>query len=224
MDKYKNAIYVGEKMITNRYYIATIIAIFLSLSLGILIGGTLGQQWLNDSQQKLIDHYEQKALDLGKTNSELKKAQEERNKYIEKIENDYKTLFNSSITNILAGSKILWLNDSNQSYLSLRNTIEATGGTIYDLGDEESYQAFKAKEIDPIAYDVVLFFPNNSENLTTYTWLLDYNVPVVYVTTEESPEKLNNKEIKMLEQKVDIASLNEQYQFVNFLKNLLQER
>lgn len=60
-------------LITNKYYITTIIAIFLSLSLGILIGGTLGQQWINNNQQKLVSYFKAKSEELQKTNQDLEK-------------------------------------------------------------------------------------------------------------------------------------------------------
>jgi len=42
-------------MLTARYHIATIIAIFLSLGVGIVIGGTLGQKWAMQAENSIVD-------------------------------------------------------------------------------------------------------------------------------------------------------------------------
>jgi hypothetical protein len=42
-------------MLTARYHIATIIAIFLSLGVGIVIGGTLGQKWAMQAENGIVD-------------------------------------------------------------------------------------------------------------------------------------------------------------------------
>lgn len=49
-------------MLSTRYHIATIIAIFLSLGIGIVIGGTLGQRWTIQAENSIVhmltDRYE----------------------------------------------------------------------------------------------------------------------------------------------------------------------
>jgi|GEM_PF-864497 hypothetical protein len=42
-------------MLSARYHIATIIAIFLSLGIGIVIGGTLGQKWAAQAENSIVD-------------------------------------------------------------------------------------------------------------------------------------------------------------------------
>jgi hypothetical protein len=42
-------------LLTARYHIATIIAIFLSLGVGIVIGGTLGQKWAMQAENSIVD-------------------------------------------------------------------------------------------------------------------------------------------------------------------------
>lgn len=42
-------------MLTARYHVATIIAIFLSLGIGIVIGGTLGQKWAVQAEDSIVD-------------------------------------------------------------------------------------------------------------------------------------------------------------------------
>lgn len=42
-------------MLSARYHIATIIAIFLSLGVGIVIGGTLGQKWAVQAENSIVE-------------------------------------------------------------------------------------------------------------------------------------------------------------------------
>lgn len=42
-------------MLSARYHIATIIAIFLSLGVGIVIGGTLGQKWAMQAENSIVE-------------------------------------------------------------------------------------------------------------------------------------------------------------------------
>lgn len=208
-------------LITNRYYIITIIALFLSLSLGILIGGTLGQQWINSSQQKLISYYEEKVEKLTIEKNELMKLNNELHTNNEIIIKDYQKLFNSSITDVISGTKILWINDSDYSYKNLQSTIELAGGEIEVLTNDwlAFNQEFNKNNILTSDYDVILFFQNNKESNANLMGVFDYKVPVVYVTDEKGSLKsdIQNSEIAF-------ESLNEHYEFIIFLKNLLQEK
>lgn len=52
-------------MITSKYYIATLVSIFLALGIGLLIGGTMGQHWSVQAEDKvvtmLMDKYKEEA-------------------------------------------------------------------------------------------------------------------------------------------------------------------
>lgn len=208
-------------MITNRYYIITIIALFLSLSLGILIGGTLGQQWINNSQQKLISYYEEKVEKLSIEKNELLKLNKELNANNEIIIRDYQKLFNNSITDVISGTKILWINDSDYNYKNLQRTVELAGCEIDVLTNDRLAfnQEFNKNNILSSDYDVILFFQNGKEDNANLKVALDYKIPVVYVTDEQDGLKsdFQNNE-------AGYQSLNEHYEFITFLKNLLQEK
>lgn len=208
-------------MITNRYYIITIIALFLSLTLGILIGGTLGQQWINNSQQKLISYYEEKVEKLTIEKNELMKLNNQLNTNNEIIINDYQKLFDSSIADIISGTKILWVNDSDYSYKNLQRTVELAGAEIEVLTNDRLAfnQEFNKNNILMSDFDVILFFQNDQESDTNIKSAFDYKIPVVYVNDEKAGLKsdFNNNE-------VGFESLNKHYEFITFLKNLLQEK
>lgn len=42
-------------MLSSKYHMSTIIAIFLALGIGILIGGTIGQQWVYQTEDRIVD-------------------------------------------------------------------------------------------------------------------------------------------------------------------------
>lgn len=218
-----------KRLITNRYYITTIIAIFLSLSLGILIGGTLGQQWINENQQKLISHYQTKAEGMETKYVELRKQQEELTVYYQSLKEEYKILFTKSIINKIDGQKILWINDSSQNFSTLKNTLEIAGGKVIKISNEinilQSKTSYTGDGNALDEYNVILLFPNKQDDLSSYKWLLEYNAPIIYVTdnkNNDSPHS-NGIEIDMYEQRMDTDSLNEHYNFILFLHNLLQE-
>lgn len=215
-----------NKLISNRYYITTIIAIFLSLSLGILIGGTLGQQWINEKQQNLISFYEAKSEKLQKTNSELEKSQEELRIFYHQLKDEYKMLFTKSISQAIDGKKFLWINSTDQKFKSLQDTIELAGGVIYEI--DQGISAFQTDayftEMDSNQYDIILIFPKGKEEFSEYKWLHKHDIPVIYLTDQvQGSEKINIK-IDIYEHQVNMESLNEHYQFIAFIKNLLLEK
>lgn len=75
-------------MISTRYHLFTVISIFLSLGIGILLGGSLGQHWLSEKQQTLVsqleDHYDRQLQKNRKLQADYQKIerafQEEKHK------------------------------------------------------------------------------------------------------------------------------------------------
>lgn len=75
-------------MIDIRYHIASIVAVFLALGLGILIGSTIvGDDLLVDQQKKVIDRLEQQFEDLRTRETELTADIEYKTNIINKYEN-----------------------------------------------------------------------------------------------------------------------------------------
>jgi len=212
-------------MITNRFYITTIIAIFLSLSLGILIGGTLGQQWINKNQQQLLSHFEAKSEELKETNHQLEKRVEEMTVDNQALKEDYQVLFTKSITNVIEGKKILWINHTKDNYQPLRETLEISGGIIYELDKEISAIFMTQSNQSELHYDVIIIFPDNEDTKEQQNLSDQYKTPIVYVVEnkESSIEKLD-MDREIYKQKLQIDSLNAHYQFVFFLKSILKEK
>jgi hypothetical protein len=62
----------GLKMIDLKYHIASIVAVFLALGLGVIIGSTIvGDDLLVDQQQKLIERLEEQFYTLKDRENEL---------------------------------------------------------------------------------------------------------------------------------------------------------
>jgi len=75
-------------MIDIRYHIASIVAVFLALGLGILIGSTIvGDDLLVDQQKKVIDRLEQQFEELRTREAELTTDSEYKSNIINKYEN-----------------------------------------------------------------------------------------------------------------------------------------
>ncbi|MBO8159179.1 copper transporter [Thermosyntropha sp.] len=91
-------------MVDLRYHIASIIAIFLALGLGILIGSTIqGGGILVDQQQKVIDRLEKEFDVLRERESALLAQNESKNRIIENYENYSRTVMPFLIKDHLKG-------------------------------------------------------------------------------------------------------------------------
>ncbi|MGI5879261.1 MAG: copper transporter [Syntrophomonadaceae bacterium] len=81
-------------MIDLRYHITSIVAVFLALAIGILIGSTIvGDNLMVDQQKKLIDRLEEQFTALHESEDELKA----RNQYQEKIISQYENYSQSML-------------------------------------------------------------------------------------------------------------------------------
>ena len=207
-------------MLTHRYYITTIVAILLFLSLGILIGGTLGQQWINEKQQSLISHFENKTEELQKSNKVLEKENEELALDYQQLKDDYQFLFGKSITSILDGKQVLWLNHTEEAeFEALKGTIKNAGAILFeaDINNENQYLNYD--------YDAILFAIKSKDDFQLGKDIALNKVPVILVHSEEKGriEKLDN-DTDIYVQNINEAALNDLYQFIQFLNKLLGEK
>ena len=207
-------------MLTHRYYITTIVAILLFLSLGILIGGTLGQQWINEKQQSLISHFENKTEELQKSNKALEKENEELALDYQQLKDDYQFLFGKSITSILDGKQVLWLNHTEEDeFEALKGTIKNAGAILFEanINNENQYLNYD--------YDAILFAIKSKDDFQLGKDIALNKVPVILVHSEEKGriEKLDN-ETDIYVQNINEAALNDLYQFIQFLNKLLGEK
>lgn len=216
-----------NNLITNKYYITTIVAIFFSLGLGILIGGTIGQQWINQNQQKLLTFFEEKTVRLQKAMEELEKNQTELHHNYQILNEDYRDLFTNSISHSIDGRKILWINQTEQNLKPLKNTIKLAGGIIYELNHEVNTiwdeSAFARK--NRYKYDVILYIPDQNDKTANGKWLQQYDIPIIYLINKaEAWNETLDRSHNIFKQRINMDSLIEQQQLVFFLKQLLTEK
>ncbi|MGD9678036.1 MAG: copper transporter [Vulcanibacillus sp.] len=207
-----------KKLISNKYYVTTIIAIFLSLSIGILIGGTIGQQWINFNQQKIITHYEQKSKELEETNKGLVTANKDITNNYQNIEKELNTLYKKSISNSLRDKEFLFITTPTQNNNLITNAIALAGGKVTEI-DQHS------QSTDIEKYDGIIMDINNQDISNNNLWLDNYQLPVMYVGNGQEVW-LNGFENNgtVFKQLIKIGSYNDNYQFIYYLKNILQEQ
>ncbi|WP_164984940.1 copper transporter [Ammoniphilus sp. CFH 90114] len=96
-------------MITLRYHIISISAVFLSLGLGIILGGSIGQNWINEKQQTLLLSIEEKYDQAVKSNEELQEQIQELSFRIEQSNQEFSALVTNGYQSVLQGKKIgIW--------------------------------------------------------------------------------------------------------------------
>lgn len=103
-------------MISLRYHIITLVAVFLSLGLGIILGGSIGQNWINEKQQTLLVGLEDKYDQAVKSNNMLQKQIQELSLRIEQSNEEFSTLVSKGYHTNLRGKKLgLWMHDATQA-------------------------------------------------------------------------------------------------------------
>ena len=93
-------------MITLRYHIITIVSVFLSLGLGIILGGSIGQNWINEKQQALLVGLEEKYDQAVKSNQQLEKQINELSVRIDEANREFSTFVSSDYLPDLQGKQV----------------------------------------------------------------------------------------------------------------------
>ena len=216
-------------LITNRFYITTIIAIFLSLSMGILIGGTLGQQWIQQNQDKVVSYFQSEADQLRKRNKEYEQTTKVLEEELKAKKEEISVLFNKTVNRMIDGKKILWVSNRPDEFSSLIQSLQIAGGINEQLNhhttvfnsiatSEKTNQAIKF-------YDAIVYVPTSKEELMTTSTLFPTTTPVIILsknTELNKTLKLNSE--KVFYKTVIPDSVDSQYEFLSFLQNLFKEQ
>jgi hypothetical protein len=113
-----------------RYHILTLVAVFLSLGLGLLLGGTLGEQVIVKQQtqllQKLEDRYTQSKAD----NAKLQKQSQDLTQQTTELQSVMAQVGGHYVRDKLAGQKVAVLQLQPADLSSLRDTLEAAGANL----------------------------------------------------------------------------------------------
>lgn len=102
-------------MLSTKYHIASVMAIFFALGLGILIGGTLGQKWMTDAEHNVVNMLMEKVETQSTLNQELQKQ-------VGSLQLMYKQM-----NPIFHRKKILWVRPENVETPLLSFMLQAVG-------------------------------------------------------------------------------------------------
>ncbi len=134
-------------MIDLRYHIASIVAVFLALGLGILIGSTIvGDNLLVDQQKKMIDRLEGQFYSLREKENELSASNHYKDLIISNYENYSQVLLPPLVKEHLAGYQVaLVVTGGSDIPAGMLNTLSIAGANVVSktvalsnigLGDE----------------------------------------------------------------------------------------
>lgn len=123
-------------MITLRYHFLTLVAIFLSLGIGIILGGSVGQNWVNEKQQMLLESLEKRYDEAMKNNIELQQQLNVTNGKMEQTNKEFSRFVSSDYLSNLQGKDIgLWHNPQVEADQIIQ-LLTSAGLKIIDLGEE----------------------------------------------------------------------------------------
>lgn len=113
-----------------RYHILTLVAVFLALGLGLLLGGTLGEQWIVQEQGQLLkrleDRYTQARTDDAKWQKQAHLL-EQRTKQLEQISAEVGGHY---VQDRLPGQKVAILELEPVDLAPLKHTLEQAGAEV----------------------------------------------------------------------------------------------
>ncbi|MGI6125561.1 MAG: copper transporter [Planifilum sp.] len=156
----ENARHLGDFMLSTRYHLSTIVAIFFALGIGILLGGSLGQQWLSDRQQALVERLEKRYEEVQERSHQLEKRVGTLQSAVLEGRRQSRDLLRNAVKDQLFGRRILLIGGERSRAESLSEVIRWAGGSVSYASD--------LKEV-PEDTDAILFL----EGLTDSVWKSD---------------------------------------------------
>jgi hypothetical protein len=117
-------------MMTLRYHFGTIIAIFLALGVGIVIGGTLGQPWISTTQHEMFQILAKKYDESTKQNEVMHEQMVDLSRDLERATSQFSTLLTRTMEPVLAGKQVVWLRSSEKDLSLLELVIQSAGGKV----------------------------------------------------------------------------------------------
>lgn len=123
-------------MLSTRYHIASIMGIFFALGVGILIGGTLGQRWMHEAENHVVDKLMRKY-----------EAQLAINQDLEKRLGSLQMMYKAS-TPLLHQRKVWWIRPDEHKNEMLGFVFRAAGAEWVEKNSDMSAAFANAGEID----------------------------------------------------------------------------
>ncbi|MFD1395147.1 copper transporter [Kroppenstedtia eburnea] len=142
-------------MISSRTLLHTLIAVFLSLGVGILLGGTGGHSWLEQREGVLLDNLEQRMDQLSQEQDRLRKDLQGREENLERLRGQNRILLREAVKGRLKDRLVLVFGGSDREARRLGEAIQAAGGAI------ARPSAFPSL---PDRFDAIVLLPDSAEN------------------------------------------------------------
>lgn len=153
-------------MITLRYHIITLVAVFLSLGLGIILGGSIGQNWINEKQQTLLIGLEEKYDQAVTSNEMLQQQIQELSIRMEQANEEFSTFVSKGYLTDLSGKRIGVWQEQGRETEALHQLFLSVGLEIVLLNEQDLQQ--------DLSFPIVLVgetLPDGIYGLTSDQWL-----------------------------------------------------
>lgn len=136
--------------ISYKYFVSTIVAIFLALGIGILVGFMLdGETFVQEQQTKTINQIEQKFNKMTATNSKLNKDKADLRKEISKYNSYGRTINKEVLAGKLAGMRIAIVETADDyMYNNILNTINQSGARVVNSVSVKSSNLKDNKDLE----------------------------------------------------------------------------
>lgn len=138
----------------------TIVAIFLSLGLGIILGGSIGQNWIHEKQQTLLVGLEEKYDQALQSNALLQNQIQELSQRIQQANEEFSMFVSNGYSTDLKEKKIgLWLPPGSRDD-PFTPFLQSVGMKVVSLGEQgplttDSYPiVFVGDEMPPWATEL----------------------------------------------------------------------
>jgi hypothetical protein len=145
-------------MLSGKYHIGSLVAVFLALGIGILIGGTMGQNWVDQTEARIVDRV------LDKYEAAMQENQIV-HKQLASLQ-----MMNRSISPILEQKQIWWINSKGQEYNMLAMAASSLGAVWEEKQAEEVFKSLD-KHNKAGSPDILVFSDSDTVSKWHVEWL-----------------------------------------------------
>lgn len=142
-------------LLSGKYHMGSLVAIFFALGIGILIGGSLGQQWMFQTEQHtlsiLMDKYE---------------SQIEENQKLQK-ENNSLQIMHRTVVPMLEHKRILWIRPHTLQNDMLSEMIISTGADWIETEADTWLSGLSAQSTETKQTDMIIISDPQQIDLIT---------------------------------------------------------
>jgi len=201
-------------VVSARYHLVTVMSVFLALGLGILLGGSLGQQWLSEKQQGLIDqlerHYDEQVTQNRELSASLNKVQKAYRKEKDKTDE----LLRLTVGDALSDRYFVVYSSDHRQAKRLKKMIEWAGGHARTL-DSLTYTQ---DDVDAVVLMGDSYLDQVNRDVLRDLQLL-YGAPIVVHTTTEAAREWQGARIYPYNG--SLSEVLSEYKFLKFLQEVI---